>query len=356
MSDNKLDFRKVKQTQFDPGQVMKGSFSELQSGLRTFSTTPILKDAYTHFIQELDSNLRPTKVEYYQAIDPARDRLTFRSDNAGDLAGKYFSLQEPITKKVHVFWYRVSSAGTAPGIGDIEHVIDINTNDFASVVSFATRTVIKTVPEFNIIGNNLVASYIDIEYYQFGEAEAVDLGNSGFLISRLKQGDSEKVGIVELSYDINGNPIYNGSTLFGLIFNPYTTIFERSISLSLGNISVGVDIDYSTDSISVKNSTTGQELVKSDGSIDSNSLNIGTEDGTNTGTKRVFVNNIRQQILASHDREQELIYQDFGTKNQRITEILYTSNTFPGVTVKKVLTYSLISGKYRRDSIKWEIL
>jgi hypothetical protein len=228
MSDNKLDFRRMKQTQFDPGQVMKGSFSELQSGLRTFSTTPILKDAYTHFIQELDSNLRPTKVEYYQAIDPARDRLTFRSDNAGDLAGKYFSLQEPITKKVHIFWYRVSSVGTAPGIGDIEHVIDINTNDFASVVAFATRTVIKTVPEFNIIGNNLVASYIDIEYYQFGEAEAVDLGTSGFLTSRLREGESIYVGGVELAYNIDGHPVYNGNTLKGMTYNPFTAEFDAA--------------------------------------------------------------------------------------------------------------------------------
>jgi hypothetical protein len=205
---------------------MKGSFSELQSGLRTFSTTPILKDAYTHFIQELDSNLRPTKVEYYQAIDPARDRLTFRSDSSGDLAGKYFSLQEPITKKVHVFWYRVSSVGTAPGIGDIEHVIDINTNDFASVVAFATRTVIKTVPEFSIIGNNLVASYIDIEYYQFGEAEAVDLGTSGFLTSRLREGESIYVGGVELAYNIDGHPVYNGNTLKSMLFNPFTAEFD----------------------------------------------------------------------------------------------------------------------------------
>jgi hypothetical protein len=230
MSDKKLDFRKMKQTQFDPGQVMKGSFSELQSGLRTFTTTPILKDAYTHFIQELDSSLRPTKVEYYQAIDPARDRLTFRSDNAGDLAGKYFSLQEPITKKVHVFWYRVSSVGTAPGIGDIEHVIDINENDASSVVSFATRSVIKTISEFNIIGNNLIASYIDIEYYQFGEAQAIDLGTSGFSTSRTKQGESIFVGAVEISYDSSGNPVYNNNTLKGFTFNQYNATFEVSSS------------------------------------------------------------------------------------------------------------------------------
>jgi len=85
---------------------------------------------------------------------------------------------------------------------------------------------LKTVPEFNIIGNNLVASYIDIEYYQFGEAEAIDLGNSGFLTSRLREGESIYVGGVELAYNIDGHPVYNGNTLKSMLFNPFTAEFD----------------------------------------------------------------------------------------------------------------------------------
>lgn len=82
----------------------------------------------------------------------------------------------------------------------------------------------------------------------------------------------------------------------------------------------------------------------------------GTEDGTATGTVRHFVNNQRLQILAAHDREMDITYADFGTKNERITYIIYTSATFPGISAIKTINYTLVSGKYRRDSINWSIV
>lgn len=87
-----------------------------------------------------------------------------------------------------------------------------------------------------------------------------------------------------------------------------------------------------------------------------NVLTAGSEDGTKTGTKRAFVNNQRLQILSSHDRSQAITYADFGTKNQRITQIDYTSPTFPGITARKIVSYTLVGNNYRRDSITWSIV
>lgn len=84
-------------------------------------------------------------------------------------------------------------------------------------------------------------------------------------------------------------------------------------------------------------------------------LLAGTDNGLITGNKFLYVNNIKNQILATDDRDQEIIYEDFGTKNQRITEINYTSDRFPGVTAKKTLTYVLESGRYKRTNITWSI-
>jgi DNA-binding beta-propeller fold protein YncE len=81
----------------------------------------------------------------------------------------------------------------------------------------------------------------------------------------------------------------------------------------------------------------------------------GTIDGSPTGVEYTFVNNVKNQILATHDRVQEIVYEDFGTKNQRIKEINYTSNLFPGVIAKKILTYVLESGRYKRTNIIWSI-
>jgi hypothetical protein len=82
----------------------------------------------------------------------------------------------------------------------------------------------------------------------------------------------------------------------------------------------------------------------------------GTIDGTPSGTEYPLVYNLRQQILATHDRTQTITYADFGTKDERITQIDYASVTFPGFTARKTLTYTLVGTKYRRDTINWTIV
>jgi hypothetical protein len=113
--------------------------------------------------------------------------------------------------------------------------------------------------------------------------------------------------------------------------------------------------------VSVTNPITGFATETTLASIDTklddlSVLNVGTIDGTPTGTQFGYVNNLRQQILTTHDRIQTITYADFGTKNQRVTQIDYTSNTFSGITARKVIAYTLIGNKYRRDSINWVII
>lgn len=68
-------------------------------------------------------------------------------------------------------------------------------------------------------------------------------------------------------------------------------------------------------------------------------------------------NNIRLSILSAADRDQEFTYADFGTKNERITQIDYTSATvFPGITARKIFLYTLVGTKYRLDNITWVIV
>lgn len=83
---------------------------------------------------------------------------------------------------------------------------------------------------------------------------------------------------------------------------------------------------------------------------------VGSIDGTSSGTKYGFVNNLKQQILDSHDRQAAFTYTDFGTINQRITQIDYTSATFPGSTARRVFSYTLVGNSYRRDDEVWTIV
>jgi len=82
----------------------------------------------------------------------------------------------------------------------------------------------------------------------------------------------------------------------------------------------------------------------------------GTQDGLPGGTEFTFINNKRLQILGTHDRDQTISYADFGTKNQRITQIDYVSPTIPGIIARKSIAYTLVGTRYRRDSITWSLV
>lgn len=66
--------------------------------------------------------------------------------------------------------------------------------------------------------------------------------------------------------------------------------------------------------------------------------------------------NIRIQILNSVDREQAISYDDFGNRNQRITQIDYTSDTYPGVIARKSFIYTQVGNRFRLDNINWTIV
>jgi len=87
-----------------------------------------------------------------------------------------------------------------------------------------------------------------------------------------------------------------------------------------------------------------------------NILIVGTENGQQGGLKRPFVNNLKEQILATHDRTAIFTYADFGTKNQRIIQVDYSSATFPANTVRRQFAYTLVGNSYRRDSETWTII
>lgn len=90
-----------------------------------------------------------------------------------------------------------------------------------------------------------------------------------------------------------------------------------------------------------------------------NVLTAGSEDGTRSGPKFAFVNNRRLQILAARDRTANITYADFGTKDQRVTQIDYTAPSIgvgAGYTARLTLSYTLVGNRYRRDSLTWSII
>lgn len=87
-----------------------------------------------------------------------------------------------------------------------------------------------------------------------------------------------------------------------------------------------------------------------------NVLIAGTENGQANGTLRYFVNNLKEQINSSHDRSRAFVWLDFGTKDERVSQINMTSSSFPGVTARKTFNYTQVGNRYRLDSDVWSII
>lgn len=66
--------------------------------------------------------------------------------------------------------------------------------------------------------------------------------------------------------------------------------------------------------------------------------------------------NTKEQIMRAVDREQDIVYADFGTKDQRITQISYSASSVGVFSAVKTISYTLVGSKYRLDSITWSII
>lgn len=128
---------------------------------------------------------------------------------------------------------------------------------------------------------------------------------------------------------------------------------DLRVGISDGNNKASVDNDGK---LSVTDVDTQAAIADVITQLQAGGIILGTEDGTVSGTPRVFVNNLKTQILDSADREANFTYADFGTKDQRVTRIEYTSDTFPGVIVRRDFSYTLVGSRYRRDNEIWNII
>ena len=63
-----------------------------------------------------------------------------------------------------------------------------------------------------------------------------------------------------------------------------------------------------------------------------------------------FADNIAQQILKAPDRNKAFFWADFGSKNERVTSVVYTAASVGAYTLTKTFSYSLSGGAYRLNS------
>jgi hypothetical protein len=289
-------------TKLDANQVLKGSYDESNKRLRV--------DA------QVSATIGDTIL-----VDADGDALDINPDG---------SLNTVISGDVNI---EIDAA-------DGDNVLVVGTEDGSTT---GTRHVLK-------IGSNLNARVQD-------EAAGTKLDNIlTELNAKTEPSDVQNIRIISSATDSILVPGVAteakqdaGNTTLTTISSTLTSI-DNGIPVALGQTTMAnsMPVVISSDQTSLPVSITGEPLKIS-----------GTENGTPVGTEFTFVNNVKQQILAAKDRDQAISYADFGTKNQRITQINYTAPSIgvgAGYIAQKIMTYVLDSGKYKRTNITWSII
>lgn len=323
-------------SQLDMGGVIRDVHDFPGHSLRIRDAVSAVKVNYDTFDVTYNIDDKPTQVLYYSGIKQHSTSIGFIADTAGSLNNKYFNIYTGRNGIKLAVWYNVGGLGTPPVLSNTTLLeIPLSTNDGSQMVALATEMLLNAyyARYFTIVRK---ASVLEILHKDAGVTTNTTDFNSGFTFLNTP-GENELVQKVDITYNGN-NPVYQGEELIGYIYDIYTGKFIVSQAANIGSISVNADLD-------------GFDLTNPDSVMVTGSI-----DGESTGQKFGFVYNVRQQILSSHDRDQDIVYADFGTKTQRVTQIDYTSATFPGVIARKVFTYTLVGNRYRRDKITWVII
>ncbi len=124
--------------------------------------------------------------------------------------------------------------------------------------------------------------------------------------------------------------------------------------VSSGSISGSVSITGGTiDTITNPVTVTGTVSIDSSTPVDVNLVSPNPLPITGT----VIVDEgIVQEMLNAPDLNATYTWLDFGTRNERVSTIVYTAPSVTAQTLTKTFTYSLVSGKYRQDTVSYSLV
>lgn len=302
-------------TQLDADQVLKQSFDETNDRLR------------------VDASV--TAVVAGVTLDAATSDIAIADRITGDLLK--VNPDGSIDANVVVS----ASGGDNIAISDGTHTLDINSDGSINVkaTDLDIRNLTFATDKVDVSGSSVSVTATDL-----------DIRN----LSALQDNVAISNGTTSLAINLDGSINVAGVATETTLSSVETSV--QSIDTKLPTLGPNV----AANSISVTLATNEAPLpINLDAftNVDPDSVQlVGSINGTKTGTKYGIVNNLRLQILDSHDRIAAFTYADFGTKNQRITQINYTSGTFPGTTVQRQFSYSLVGTNYRRDNETWAIV
>lgn len=270
-----------------------------------------------------------------RAFDEVNDRLRTDATFSGDI-------DVDLTVEINAAdGDSVLTVGTEDGtLTGVQHVVKVDSNknlivkdvDVVTALATSNTTLAALLSELNqktepsdVQNTRLLSSATD----SVSVPGVSTAANQATAQATLESIDSKLTS--PLTVDLPGSATASNQVLAQVSLSSIDSKLTSPLTVS-GTVSVG-DLNASKDDVAI----------------------AGTENGTASGVVRHFVNNRRGQILAAHDRVQDIVYADFGTKNQRITQINYTSATFAGIVAAKTINYTLVGNRYRLDNIIWTV-
>jgi hypothetical protein len=295
-------------TQLDADQVLKQSFDEVNDRLR------------------VDASV--TAVVAGVTLDAATSDIAIADRVTGNL------LKVNADGSVDANVVVSASGGDNIAISDGTNTLDINSDGSINVkaTDLDIRNLTFATDKVDVSGSSVSVTASDL-----------DIRNLSALQDNVAISDGSNTLAINLDGSLNVSGVATELTLSSIdaklpTLGPNAAASSVSVTLATDQTPLPVNLDAFTN-------------------VDPDSVQlVGSINGTKTGTKYGIVNNLRLQILDSHDRIAAFTYADFGTKNQRITQINYTSGTFPGTTVQRQFSYTLVGTNYRRDNETWAIV
>lgn len=295
-------------TQLDSEQVLKQSFDEVNDRLR------------------VDASV--TAVVAGVTLDAATSDIAIADRVTGNLLK--VNADGSIDANVVVS----ASGGDNIAISDGTNTLDINSDGSINVkaTDLDIRNLTFASDKVDVSGSSVSVTASDL-----------DIRNLSALQDNVAISDGSNTLAINLDGSLNVSGVATELTLSSIdaklpTLGPNAAASSVSVTLATDQTPLPVNLDAFTN-------------------VDPDSVQlVGSINGTKTGTKYGVVYNKKQQILDSHDRIAAFTYADFGTKNQRITQINYTSGTFPGTTVQRQFSYTLVGTNYRRDNETWTVI
>lgn len=189
-------------------QTYNGLLNEINSGLLGLATAT-LSNTVIDGIEEVSS-------------------VTTVADVAGNLAGKYFTIDSPTTS--YYVWYTVSAVGADPAPGGTAiGPVDVATNATADDVALATQITLNNHMAFDATVNTNV---VTVTNSVIGNTPDATVGDSGFAVATLVQGTviTTEIGILIKGNTTNVQSISLANGITDDLFSPVNGLSKNGVS------------------------------------------------------------------------------------------------------------------------------